>query len=92
MKSLQAERNAAYEMAVEQATQFVELAEAMGEIYEPGEDFTPASAYGDSLFQRTKSTVAASAPRTCAPPGSPFRGQIAESRAETGWQSPRSAP
>ena len=39
-------RKAAHEKAVEQATQFVELAEAMEETYEPGEDFTPASAHG----------------------------------------------
>jgi hypothetical protein len=50
LKTLQAERKAAYEKAVEQATQFVELAEAMEETYEPGEDFTPASDYGGFAF------------------------------------------
>jgi hypothetical protein len=50
LKALQTERKAAYERAVEQATQFVELAEAMEETYEPGDDFTPASAYGGFAF------------------------------------------
>ena len=50
LKTLQTERKAAYEKAAEQATQFVELAEAMEETYEPGEDFTPASAYGGFAF------------------------------------------
>jgi hypothetical protein len=50
LKTLQTERKAAYEKAVEQATQFIELAEAMEETYEPGEDFTPASAHGGFAF------------------------------------------
>jgi hypothetical protein len=54
LKTLQAERKAAYEKAIEQATQFVELAEAMEETYEPGEDFTPASAYGGFAFSETE--------------------------------------
>jgi hypothetical protein len=70
LKTLQAERKAAYEKAVEQATQFVELAEATEETYEPGEDFTPASAYGRFFFARRKSTVAGYVPRTFVQPGS----------------------
>jgi hypothetical protein len=54
LKTLQTERKAAHETAVEQATQFVELAEAMDETYEPGEDFTPASAYGGFAFSPTE--------------------------------------
>jgi hypothetical protein len=50
LKTLQAERKAAHERAVEQATQFVELAQAMEETYEPGEDFTPSSAHGGFVF------------------------------------------
>jgi hypothetical protein len=50
LKTLQTERKTAYEKAVEQATEFVELAKAMEETYEPGEDFTPASAYGGFAF------------------------------------------
>jgi hypothetical protein len=50
LKTLQAERKSAYEKGVEQATLFVELAEAMEETYEPGEDFTPASDYGGFAF------------------------------------------
>jgi hypothetical protein len=50
LKALQAERKAAHEKAVEQATQFVELAEAMEGTYEPREDFTPASAHGGFVF------------------------------------------
>jgi hypothetical protein len=52
LKTLQAERKAAYEKAIEQATQFVELAEAMEETYEPGEDFEPGSAYGGFAFSQ----------------------------------------
>jgi hypothetical protein len=54
LKTLQTERKAAHEKAVEQATQFVELAEAMEETYEPGEDFTPASAYGGFAFSQAE--------------------------------------
>jgi hypothetical protein len=54
LKALQAERKAAHEKAVEQATQFVELAEAMEETYDPGEDFTPASAHGGFAFSQTE--------------------------------------
>jgi hypothetical protein len=54
LKALQAERKAAHEKAVEQATQFVELAEAMEEVYEPGEDFAPASAHGGFVFSEAE--------------------------------------
>jgi hypothetical protein len=54
LKVLQSERKAAHDKAVEQATQFVELAEAMEETYEPGEDFTPASAHGGFVFCQTE--------------------------------------
>jgi hypothetical protein len=50
LTTLQTARKAAHEKAFEQATQFVELAEAMEETYEPGEDFTPASAHGGFVF------------------------------------------
>ncbi len=54
LKALQDQRKAAHEVAVEQATQFVELAEAMEETYEPGEDFAPASAHGGFVFSQTE--------------------------------------
>jgi hypothetical protein len=54
LKGLQTERKAAHEVAAEQATQFVELAEAMEETYEPGEDFTPAAAHGGFVFSQTE--------------------------------------
>jgi hypothetical protein len=54
LKTLQTERKAAYEKAAEQATQFVELAEAMDGTYEPGEDFTPASAHGGFAFSEAE--------------------------------------
>jgi hypothetical protein len=50
LTTLQSTRKAAHEKAFEQATQFVELAEAMEETYEPGDDFTPASAHGGFVF------------------------------------------
>jgi hypothetical protein len=56
LKALQDARKAAYEKAAEQATQFVELAEAMDGTYEPGEDFTPASAYGGFAFAESEIT------------------------------------
>jgi hypothetical protein len=51
LTTLQTTRKAAYETAVEQATQFVELHEALDEPYEPGEDFTPASDHGGFVFR-----------------------------------------
>jgi hypothetical protein len=50
LKALQAARKSAHEHAAEQAEIFVEHAESLGEVYEPGEDFTPASAYGGFVF------------------------------------------
>jgi hypothetical protein len=52
LKTIQSERKAAYEKAAEQATQFVELAEAMDATYEPGEDFEPASDHGGFAFSQ----------------------------------------
>ena len=46
LKSLQAERQEAREKAMNQAEIFVEHAESKGEVYDPGEDFQPPSAYG----------------------------------------------
>ena len=58
LKTLQAERKAAYEKAVAQATQFVELAEAMDETYEPGEDFTPDSTFSEDEILRRRERAA----------------------------------
>jgi hypothetical protein len=54
LKALQSERKAAYEQAAEQATQIVELSEAMDTSYEPEEDFTPASAHGGFVFSEAE--------------------------------------
>ncbi len=50
LKSLQAERKAAHNKAREQATIFMEYAESKGEIYDPGDDFSPASEWGGFVF------------------------------------------
>jgi hypothetical protein len=91
LKSLQTERKAAYEKAVEQATQFEQLAEAMEETYKPGEDFEPASAYGgfafsgDGILRRRERAAHLRVARIYH-----FRGQIADSGAEAGRQDPAS--
>jgi hypothetical protein len=50
LKSLQAERQETREKAMNQAEIFVEHAESKGEVYDPGEDFLPASAHGGFDF------------------------------------------
>jgi hypothetical protein len=50
LNSLQATRKEAREKAVNQAEIFVEHAESNGEVYDPGEDFLPASAHGGFDF------------------------------------------
>ncbi len=53
LKALQAERKEVCEKAMNQAEIFVEHAESKGEVYEPGEDFQPASAHGGFVFSNT---------------------------------------
>jgi hypothetical protein len=66
LKTLQTERKAAYEKGVEQATQFVELPEAMEETYDRAKTSRPphfilvgarSPIIDGSLFPRTKSSV-----------------------------------
>src|SRR5215469_7357850 len=89
LKSLQTERRAAYEKAVEPATQFVELAEAMEETYEPGRRLRARLRRRRVRFFRGRNPPS---PRAyCAPsrrPDRPFRGQIADSGAEAGQHDP----
>jgi hypothetical protein len=54
LNALQATRKEAREKAVNQAEIFVEHAESKGEVYDPGEDFLPASAYGGFDFSATE--------------------------------------
>jgi hypothetical protein len=50
LKAIQAERKEAREKAMNQAEIFVEHAESKGEVYDPAEDFLPASAHGGFVF------------------------------------------
>jgi hypothetical protein len=50
LKTLQADRKEARAKALNQAAIFVEHAENKGQIYDPGEDFQPASAHGGFVF------------------------------------------
>jgi hypothetical protein len=50
LNALQAARKEAREKAMNQAEIFVEHSESKGEVYEPGEDFLPASAHGGFEF------------------------------------------
>jgi hypothetical protein len=50
LKSMQSERKEAREKALNQAAIFVEHAESKGQVYDPGEDFQPASAHGGFVF------------------------------------------
>jgi hypothetical protein len=70
LKALQAERKAAHEKAAEQATQFVELAEAMDGPTNQGKISRPPPTTVGLFFLRPKSAVAVSAPRLFAPLGS----------------------
>jgi hypothetical protein len=50
LQARQEARKAKHEHAVEQAEILVEHAESKGEVYEPGEDFTPAADHGGFVF------------------------------------------
>ena len=50
LKALQTDRKAAHEKAMGQAALFVEHAESQEEIYEPADDFIPASEWGGFVF------------------------------------------
>ena len=54
LKALQSERQEAREKAMNQAEIFVEHAESKGEVYDPGEDFKPAAAYGGFDFSTSE--------------------------------------
>jgi hypothetical protein len=54
LKAVQAERKEACGKAADQAAIFVEHAESKGEVYEPGEDFKPASEYGGFVFSASE--------------------------------------
>jgi hypothetical protein len=50
LKARQDARKSAHEHAVDQATMMVGHAESQGEVYEPGDDFTPPAAHGGFVF------------------------------------------
>jgi hypothetical protein len=50
LEARQEKRQVKREQAVQQAEVLVEHAQAKGEVYEPGEDFLPASAHGGFVF------------------------------------------
>ena len=50
LEKLQAERKAAYAQAEAEAIRLKQLAESEGEVYEPANDFIPASAHGKFVF------------------------------------------
>ncbi len=50
LKALQAGQKEKHERAVREATLFMEHAEAKGETYDPGDDFSPASDHGGFVF------------------------------------------
>jgi hypothetical protein len=54
LNALQAVRKEAREKAMNQAEIFVEHAESKGEVYDPGEDFLPASAHGGFDFSSSE--------------------------------------
>jgi hypothetical protein len=54
LNALQAARKEAREKAMNQAEIFVEHAESKGEVYDPGEDFLPASAHGGFDFSASE--------------------------------------
>ena len=53
-RALQAERRARYDEARQHAVELVALAESKGELYHPGDDFTPAEANGGFVFSRDR--------------------------------------
>ena len=47
---MQAKRKEAYAAAQDEAIRLAQLAASQGEEYDPGDDFKPASAYGEFVF------------------------------------------
>jgi hypothetical protein len=50
LEAMQAKRKEAYSRAQDQAIRLAQLAASEGEEYDPGDDFLPASAYGEFVF------------------------------------------
>jgi len=50
LQAMQAQRKEAYARAQDEAIRLAQLAASEGEEYDPGEDFLPASAYGEFVF------------------------------------------
>ena len=50
LTDLQAKRREAHAEAQKEAIRLVQLSEAAGEVYEPGDDFEPAGAHGEFVF------------------------------------------
>jgi hypothetical protein len=50
LEALQAKRKEAYAQAQNEAIRLAQLAASQGEEYDPGDDFVPASAYGEFVF------------------------------------------
>jgi hypothetical protein len=50
LDALQAKRKEAYAQAQNEAIRLAQLAASQGEEYDPGDDFVPASAYGEFVF------------------------------------------
>jgi hypothetical protein len=54
LNEMQTRRREVYTQAQKEAIRLVELAEAQGEVYEPGDDFEPASSYGQFVFSASE--------------------------------------
>ena len=52
LEAMQARRKEAYARAQDEAIRLAQLAASEGEEYDPGEDFEPASAYGQFVFSK----------------------------------------
>jgi hypothetical protein len=50
LEALQTKRKEAYSRAQDEAIRLAQLAASQGEEYDPGDDFLPASAYGEFVF------------------------------------------
>ena len=50
LEAMQAKRKEAYAQAQNEAIRLAQLAASQGEEYDPGDDFLPASAYGEFVF------------------------------------------
>jgi hypothetical protein len=50
LEAMQTKRKEAYSRAQDEAIRLAQLAASEGEKYDPGEDFVPASAYGELVF------------------------------------------